>query len=145
MGSLAMANEFLETLNANTLFMGQCIIAAIIGGLEFCFPALFVDTFNTFEVYTSHRLYGATMIVNAISVFAMRNCTDHRAKKEIVQAFLFQFGLHIIVLLRPQVWGFSPHSTRSTCCAPLAWLLPTATYSWAISARSRPGLLPLSG
>merc|ERR1712137_701058 len=106
MGSLAMANEFLETLNANTLFMGQCIIAAIIGGLEFCFPALFVDTFNTFEVYTSHRLYGATMIVNAIVVFAMRNCQDHRAKKEIVQAFLFQFGLHIIVLLRPQVWGF---------------------------------------
>merc|ERR1712054_171236 len=103
MGSLAMANEFLETLNANTLFMGQCIIAAVIGGLEFCFPALFVDTFNTFEVYTSHRLYGATMIVNAIVVFAMRNCSDHRVKKEIVQAFLFQFGLHIIVLLRPQV------------------------------------------
>merc|ERR1712178_497627 len=101
-----MANEFLETLNANTLFMGQCIIAAIIGGLEFCFPALFVDTFNTFEVYTSHRLYGAAMIVNAIIVFVMRNCTDPKVKKEIVQAFLFQFGLHIIVLLRPQVWGF---------------------------------------
>merc|ERR1712146_798195 len=101
-----MSNELLETLNANTLFMAQCIIAAVIGGLEFCFPALFVDTFNTFEVYTSHRLYGATMIVNAIVVFAMRNCQDHRAKKEIVQAFLFQFGLHIIVLLRPQVWGF---------------------------------------
>merc|ERR1712006_1852 len=98
-------NELLETLNANTLFMAQCIIAAVIGGLEFCFPALFVDTFNTFEVYTSHRLYGATMIVNAIVVFAMRNCQDHRVKKEIVQAFLFQFGLHIIVLLRPQVWG----------------------------------------
>merc|ERR1711907_529710 len=101
-----MSNEFLETINANTMFMAQCIIAAVIGGLEFCFPALFVDTFNTFEVYTSHRLYGATMIVNAIVVFAMRNCQDHRAKKEIVQAFLFQFGLHIIVLLRPQVWGF---------------------------------------
>merc|ERR1712146_350127 len=100
-----MSNELLETLNANTLFMAQCIIAAVIGGLEFCFPALFVDTFNTFEVYTSHRLYGATMIVNAIVVFAMRNCSDHRVKKEIVQAFLFQFGLHIIVLLRPQVWG----------------------------------------
>merc|ERR1711934_917433 len=99
-------NEFLESLNANTLFMAQCIIAACIGGLEFCFPALFVDTFNTFEVYTSHRLYGATMIVNAIVVFAMRGCNDHRVKKEIVQAFLFQFGLHIIVLLRPQVWGF---------------------------------------
>merc|ERR1711998_181138 len=106
MGSLAMANEFLETLNANTQFMGQCIIAAIIGGLEFCFPALFVDTFNTFEVYTSHRLYGAAMIVNAIVVFAMQKCTDHRVKREIIQAFLFQFGLHIIVLLRPQVWGF---------------------------------------
>merc|ERR1711912_61232 len=106
MGDTKMANEFLETLNANTLFMGQCIIAAIIGGLEFCFPALFVDTFNTFEVYTSHRLYGAAMIVNAIIVFAMRNCTDPKVKKEIVQAFLFQFGLHIIVLLRPQVWGF---------------------------------------
>merc|ERR1712196_266900 len=99
-------NEFLESLNAGNIFMVQCIIAAVIGGLEFCFPALFVDTFNTFEVYTSHRLYGATMIVNAIIVFAMRNCTDHRVKKEIVQAFLFQFGLHIIVLLRPQVWGF---------------------------------------
>merc|ERR1712146_752896 len=101
-----MSNELLETLNANTLFMAQCIIAAVIGGLEFCFPALFVDTFNTFEVYTSHRLYGATMIVNAIVVFAMRNCSDPRAKKDIIQAFLFQFGLHIIVLLRPQVWGF---------------------------------------
>merc|ERR1712183_1199836 len=101
-----MSNDFLETINANTMFMAQCIIAAVIGGLEFCFPALFVDTFNTFEVYTSHRLYGATMIVNAIIVFAMRNTTDHRVKKEIVQAFLFQFGLHIIVLLRPQVWGF---------------------------------------
>merc|ERR1712188_91651 len=99
-------NEFLESLNANTLFMAQCIIAACIGGLEFCFPALFVDTFNTFEVYTSHRLYGATMIVNAIIVFAMRECKDHKAKKDIIQAFLFQFGLHIIVLLRPQVWGF---------------------------------------
>merc|ERR1712022_46150 len=98
--------DILDTLNANTLFTAQCIIAAVIGGLEFCFPALFVDTFNTFEVYTSHRLYGAAMIVNAIIVFAMRNCTDHRVKKEIVQAFLFQFGLHIIVLLRPQVWGF---------------------------------------
>merc|ERR1711988_147975 len=98
--------DILDTLNANTLFTAQCIIAAVIGGLEFCFPALFVDTFNTFEVYTSHRLYGATMIVNAIVVFAMRGCQDHRAKKEIVQAFLFQFGLHIIVLLRPQVWGF---------------------------------------
>merc|ERR1719488_385305 len=99
-------NEFLETLNAGNIFMVQCIIAACIGGLEFCFPALFVDTFNTFEVYTSHRLYGATMIVNAIVVFSMRNCNDHRVKKEVVQAFLFQFGLHIIVLLRPQVWGF---------------------------------------
>jgi len=96
----------MNALDANTLFMAQCVIAASIGGLEFCFPALFVDTFNTFEVYTSHRLYGATMIVNAIVVFAMRNCQDHNAKKEIVQAFLFQFGLHIIVLLRPQVWGF---------------------------------------
>merc|ERR1711998_625139 len=98
--------DFLEGINANALFMCQCAIAATIGGLEFCFPALFVDTFNTFEVNTSHRLYGAAMIVNAIIVFAMRNCTDHRVKKEIVQAFLFQFGLHIIVLLRPQVWGF---------------------------------------
>merc|ERR1711887_362212 len=104
--SFDMANDLLESINANKLFMAQCIIAAVIGGLEFCFPALFVDTFNTFEVYTSHRLYGATMIVNAIIVFAMRNCSDHRVKKEIVQAFLFQFGLHIIVLLRPQVWGF---------------------------------------
>merc|ERR1712017_2759 len=101
-----MSNDFLETINANTMFMAQATTVGVVGGLEFCFPALFVDTFNTFEVYTSHRLYGATMIVNAIVVFAMRNCTDHRVKKEIVQAFLFQFGLHIIVLLRPQVWGF---------------------------------------
>ena len=43
------------------------------------------------------------MIVNAIVVYAMQNCQDHNAKKEIIQAFLFQFGLHIIVLLRPQV------------------------------------------
>merc|ERR1712010_132265 len=107
MGNVEMSgNELLETLNANTLFMAQCITAAVIGGLEFCFPALFVDTFNTFEVYTSHRLYGAAMIVNAIIVFAMRNCDDPKVKKEIVQAFLFQFGLPIIVLLRPQVWGF---------------------------------------
>merc|ERR1719247_136270 len=47
------------------------------------------------------------MIVNAIIVYAMRSTNDiHRVKKEVVQAFLFQFGLHIIVLLRPQVWGF---------------------------------------
>merc|ERR1711871_1667053 len=104
--NMSGGNELLETLNANSLFMAQCIIAASIGGLEFCFPALFVDTFNTFVVYTSHRLYGATMIVNPIVVFAMRGCQDHRVKKEIIQAFLFQFGLHIIVLLRPQVWGF---------------------------------------
>jgi hypothetical protein len=30
-------------------------------------------------------------------------CVCGSAKKEIIQAFLFQFGLHIIVLLRPQV------------------------------------------
>jgi len=30
------------------------------------------------QVYTSHRLYGATMIVNAIIVFAMRECKDHK-------------------------------------------------------------------
>merc|ERR1711988_646300 len=118
MGTVVMSNELLETLNANTLFMAQCVIAAFIGGLEFCFPALFVDTFNTFEVYTSHRLYGATLIVNAIVVFAMRNCTDHRAKKEIVQAFLFQFGLRIIVLLRPQVWGFlTPFNKINLLCS----------------------------
>merc|ERR1711871_1102154 len=111
-------NEFLESLNANTLFMAQCIIAACIGGLEFCFPALFVDTFNTFEVYTSHRLYGATMIVNAIVVYAMRDCNDPKAKKEIAQAFLFQFGLHIIVLLRPQVWGFlTPFNKVNLLCS----------------------------
>merc|ERR1712167_32097 len=110
--------DFLETMNASNLFMAQCIIAACIGGLEFCFPALFVDTFNTFEVYTSHRLYGATMIVNAIIVFAMRECKDHKAKKEIIQAFLFQFGLHIIVLLRPQVWGFlTPFNKVNLLCS----------------------------
>merc|ERR1712046_494543 len=110
--------DILDTLNANTLFTAQCIIAAVIGGLEFCFPALFVDTFNTFEVYTSHRLYGATMIVNAIIVFAMRKTSDHSVKKEIVQAFLFQFGLHIIVLLRPQVWGFlTPFNKVNLLCS----------------------------
>merc|ERR1711959_814819 len=110
---MGMSNDFLETINANTMFMAQCIIAVVIGGLEFCFPALFVDTFNTFEVYTSHRLYGAAMIV-----FAMRNTTDHRVKKEIVQAFLFQFGLHIIVLLRPQVWGFlTPFNKVNLLCS----------------------------
>merc|ERR1711937_134822 len=116
--NMSGGNELLETLNANTLFTAQCIIAAVIGGLEFCFPALFVDTFNTFEVYTSHRLYGATMIVNAIIVFAMRECKDHKAKKEIIQAFLFQFGLHIIVLLRPQVWGFlTPFNKVNLLCS----------------------------
>merc|ERR1712046_259904 len=110
--------DILDTLNANTLFTAQCIIAAVIGGLEFCFPALFVDTFNTFEVYTAHRLYGATMIVNAIIVFAMRKTSDHSVKKEIVQAFLFQFGLHIIVLLRPQVWGFlTPFNKVNLLCS----------------------------
>merc|ERR1712230_48257 len=116
--SFDMANDLLESINANKLFMAQCIIAAVIGGLEFCFPALFVDTFNTFEVYTSHRLYGATMIVNAIVVYAMQNCQDHNAKKEIIQAFLFQFGLHIIVLLRPQVWGFlTPFNKVNLLCS----------------------------
>merc|ERR1711887_79364 len=116
--SFDMANDLLETLNANTLFMAQCIIAAVIGGLEVCFPALFVDAFNTFEVYTSHRLYGATMIVNAIIVFAMRGTWDPSTKKEIVQAFLFQFGLHIIVLLRPQVWGFlTPFNKVNLLCS----------------------------
>merc|ERR1712139_615152 len=113
-----MSNEFLETINANSLFMAQCIIAAVIGGLEFCFPALFVDTFNTFEVYTSHRLYGATMIVNAIIVFAMRGTNDPSTKKDVIQAFLFQFGLHIIVLLRPQVWGFlTPFNKVNLLCS----------------------------
>merc|ERR1711865_28405 len=113
-----MSGDLLDQINASTMFMTQCVIAATIGGLEFCFPALFVDTFNTFEVYTSHRLYGATMIVNAIIVFAMRGTTDHRVKKEIVQAFLFQFGLHIIVLLRPQVWGFlTPFNKINLLCS----------------------------
>merc|ERR1711935_43192 len=115
----AMAgSDFIDNLDANSLFLVQCVIAGTIGGLEFCFPALFVDTFNTFEVYTSHRLYGATMIVNAIVVYAMQNCQDHNAKKEIIQAFLFQFGLHIIVLLRPQVWGFlTPFNKINLLCS----------------------------
>lgn len=101
----------MDKLDANSLFLVQCVIAAVIGGLEFCFPALFVDTFNTFEVYTSHRLYGATMIVNAIVVYTMRETSDPKIKREVVQAFLFQFGLHIIVLLRPQVrLSCKPHS-----------------------------------
>merc|ERR1712205_300135 len=116
--SFDMANDLLESINANKMFMAQCIIAAVIGGLEFCFPALFVDTFNTFEVYTSRRLYGATMIVNAIIVFAMRNTQDPNVKKDVIQAFLFQFGLHIIVLLRPQVWGFlTPFNKVNLLCS----------------------------
>merc|ERR1712054_162191 len=127
-------NDLLETLNANSLFMVQCIIAACIGGLEFCFPALFVDTFNTFEVYTSHRLYGATMIVNAILVFAMRNTQDPNVKKDVIQAFLFQFGLHIIVLLRPQVWGFlTPFNKVNLLCSfGLA-----ATYGYMLMGEKR--------
>merc|ERR1711904_63749 len=126
--------DFLEGINANALFMCQCAIAATIGGLEFCFPALFVDTFNTFEVYTSHRLYGAAMIVNAIIVFAMRNCTDHRVKKEIVQAFLFQFGLHIIVLLRPQVWGFLTAFNKVNLLASFAL---AAAYGYLLMGEKR--------
>merc|ERR1712028_235630 len=115
-------NDLLETLNANSLFLVQCVIAAVIGGLEFCFPAAFVDTFNTFEVYTSHRLYGATMIVNVIIAYAMRETKDHKLKRDIFQAFFFQFGLHIIVLLRPQVWGFlTPfNKVNLLCCFGLA-------------------------
>merc|ERR1712046_375081 len=126
--------DILDTLNANTLFTAQCVIASVIGGLEFCFPALFVDTFNTFEVYTAHRLYGATMIVNAIIVFAMRKTSDHSVKKEIVQAFLFQFGLHIIVLLRPQVWGFlTPFNKVNLLCSfGLA-----ATYGYMLMGEKR--------
>merc|ERR1712072_526366 len=116
--NMSGGNELLETLNANSMFMVQMVIAACIGGLEFCFPALFVDTFNTFEVYTSHRLYGATMIVNAIIVYTMRDTSDHKIKREVVQAFLFQFGLHIIVLLRPQVWGFlTPFNKVNLLCS----------------------------
>merc|ERR1712021_38877 len=111
-------DSFMDNLDANSLFLVQCVIAGTIGGLEFCFPALFVDTFNTFEVYTSHRLYGATMIVNAIIVYTMRETKDHKIKREIVQAFLFQFGLHIIVLLRPQVCGFlTPFNKVNLLCS----------------------------
>merc|ERR1719247_3569533 len=111
-------SDIMDKLDANSLFLVQCVIAAVIGGLEFCFPALFVDTFNTFEVYTSHRLYGATMIVNAIVVYTMRETSDPKIKREVVQAFLFQFGLHIIVLLRPQVWGFlTPFNKVNLLCS----------------------------
>merc|ERR1711865_1345594 len=115
------SDSFMDNLDANSLFLVQCVIAGTIGGLEFCFPALFVDTFNTFEVYTSHRLYGATMIVNAIIVYTMRETKDHKIKREIVQAFLFQFGLHIIVLP------------------------PSATCSWARSERSPQDTAPCRG
>merc|ERR1712010_160914 len=116
--STMAGSDIMDKLDANSLFLVQCIIAAVIGGLEFCFPALFVDTFNTFEVYTSHRLYGATMIVNAIIVFAMRGTNDPSTKKDVIQAFLFQFGLHIIVLLRPQVWGFlTPFNKVNLLCS----------------------------
>ena len=53
--------------------MVQCIIAACIGGLEFCFPALFVDTFNTFEVrrhsqrrFDAKGLSGLTCIAHPV-------------------------------------------------------------------------------
>jgi hypothetical protein len=115
---MAAESNIMDNLDTNTLFIVQCVIAGVIGGLEFCFPALFVDTFNTFEVYTSHRLYGATMIVNAIIVYTMRETKDHKIKREMVQAFLFQFGLHIIVLLRPQVWGFlTPFNKVNLLCS----------------------------
>merc|ERR1711934_818836 len=129
-----MAGGLMENLNANSLFLVQCVIAAVIGGLEFCFPALFVDTFNTFEVYTSHRLYGATMIVNAIVVYTMRETSDPKIKREVVQAFLFQFGLHIIVLLRPQVWGFlTPFNKVNLLCSfGLA-----ATYGYLLMGEKR--------
>merc|ERR1711934_404538 len=132
--SSSMAGSIADSIDANLLFLVQCVVAAVIGGLEFCFPALFVDTFNTFEVYTSHRLYGATMIVNAIVVFAMRDTTDPKLKREIVQAFLFQFGLHIIVLLRPQVWGFltSFNKVNLLCSFALA-----ATYGYLLMGDSR--------
>merc|ERR1711988_1293729 len=127
-------DKLLDALNANNLFTAQCIIAAVIGGLEFCFPALFVDTFDTFEVYTSHRLYGATMIVNAIIVYTMRNTQDPNVKKDVIQAFLFQFGLHIIVLLRPQVWGFlTPFNKVNLLCSfGLA-----ATYGYLLMGEKR--------
>merc|ERR1711934_647116 len=116
--STMAGSDIMDKLDANSLFMAQCIIAAVIGGLEFCFPALFVDTYNTFEVYTSHRLYGATMFVNAIVVYTMRETSDPKIKREVVQAFLFQFGLHIIVLLRPQVWGFlTPFNKVNLLCS----------------------------
>merc|ERR1719420_829253 len=92
----------MDKLDANSLFLVQCVIAAVIGGLEFCFPALFGDT----------------MIVNAIVVYTMRETSDPKIKREVVQAFLFQFGLHIIVLLRPQVWGFlTPFNKANLLCS----------------------------
>merc|ERR1712144_20657 len=132
--AIAMAADLFEGLNANSMFMVQMVIAACIGGLEFCSPALFVDTFNTFEVYTAHRLYGATMIVNAIIVWTMRETSDPKLKREVVQAFLFQFGLHIIVLLRPQVWGFltSFNKVNLLCSFALA-----ATYGYLLMGEPR--------
>merc|ERR1712178_489844 len=51
-------------------------------------------------------------------VFAMRGTNDPSTKKEIVQAFLCQFGQHIIVLLRPQVWGFlTPFNKVNLLCS----------------------------
>merc|ERR1719420_1005297 len=92
----------MDKLDANSLFLVQCVIAAVIGGLEFCFPALFGDT----------------MIVNAIVVYTMRETSDPKIKKDVIQAFLFQFGLHIIVLLRPQVWGFlTPFNKVNLLCS----------------------------
>merc|ERR1712072_1166302 len=132
--SFDMTNDLLESINANKLFMAQCIIAAVICGLEFCFPALFVDTFNTFEVYTSHRLYGATMIVNAIIVYTMRDTADYKIKRGVVQAFLFQFGLHIVVLMRPQVWGFlTPFNKVNLLCS----LALAAVYGYLLMGDKR--------
>merc|ERR1719498_1479273 len=48
----------------------------------------------------------------------MRNTQDPNVKKDVIQAFLFQFGLHIIVLLRPQVWGFlTPFNKVNLLCS----------------------------
>lgn len=82
------------------------LISAFLGAIEFCLPHVSVDIDNVFEAYTTHRLLGTLLIGNAIICVAVKPVTDSKVKREFVQAFLFQSGLFLVVLLRPQAWGF---------------------------------------
>ena len=59
--------------NANLLFLAQCAVAGIVGACELFLPALLVDTS---DLYTAHRLYGATVIVNALIGYTMYDASQ---------------------------------------------------------------------